>query len=411
MEENQANPDHLAAENQIFNEKIQSISEAAQKKADEIAVSGQKMNELKDQYEAEYVAIQENKKQIENILAESQSTLDNISANVENAKLKEQELNVIHTRISELKSSSETDIGTIKSFLELVTNNKTELENIHSKGIDINANMKSFLEDSSKKTTDIDSFYTKFLELKEKVDDADNGIAKTLEKTNELFIQVQKNNDEVVKTKEKIIGDKIKSEGLLSESDKLKKDIISHYNESEKLKGDIGKILDLVRDTGLANSFDKRRKRSQSSLFIWAGVVLLGVILSASLIYKVFASEEGEKLFNSISNDYMKFLLRITFTSPGVFLAWFGATQYSKERYVLEQYEFKTAAALSLENYTKLLKQNYSNKGDAIFDLNIELVKSVYKEPEYAKPKSNFSTKVKLPKVDTEIEAQLNKEG
>lgn len=350
--------------------------------------------------------LNELKQKIQVILTDGQTKLSEVTAIADGAKQKEAELNTYHSRIIELKIATEGNSNSLTETLNAANVVKQQIDELHRLATEAKAVIDSIHQDSNNKTTEINNYYNTFQELRQKVDNSETGIAITLTKATEFFGQISKTNTDANTTKEEIIANKVKSEGLLSESILLKTNITNNFTESERLKTEIGKILDLVRDTGLANSFDKRRKRSQWSSLIALGIVILGVIISVISIYKVFLTIEGQALFDKINNDYIKFLLRLTLTAPGVFMAWFGAAQYSKERYFLEQYEFKTAAALALENYTKLLKDNYASKVDEIFALSLELIRSVYKEPTYIKPKTSFFARVKMPMTNTDAETK-----
>jgi hypothetical protein len=350
------------------------------------------------------------KTQASQSLTDGQEKITLITSISESAKQKEQEINVYNTRILELKTAAESNLTTITDVHNQAQALKQKIEELHASVTVSNQNINQILQESTNKVTELGTYFKNFQDLKAKLDHPDNGLAVTLTKANEVVNQIIKNNEAAVQTKDSILSSKVTSETLLKEVTQVKGNIDANFTESVRLKGEIGKILDLVRDTGLANSFDRRRKRSQNSLLISLGVIIIGVSLSGYLINHVFFTEEGLKLFENIESDYIKFLLRLTLTAPGVFIAWFATTQYTKERYFLEQYEFKTAAALALENYTKLLKQNYVGKEREIFDLNVDLIKSVYKEPEYVKPKSTFITRFKSDKfgVDGKVSTRGN---
>jgi len=351
--------------------------------------------------------LNELKKKIQELLAESQAKLAEITAASENAKQKEAELNTFHSRIIEIKAAVESNATSLTDTYKKAVAVKEEIDGLLKTATDVKNKIDVLHTESNTKTSEISKFYKLFEELKKKVEDSDDGIASTLTKVGDIFGKITKTDSDASTSKDEILKHKVKSEGFLEESTQLKGDISINYTESERLKGEIGKILDLVRDTGLANSFDGRRKRSQNSSIIAFLVIISGIIASAILIHNVFLTTEGQNLFTTINSDYVKFLLRVTLTSPGVFLAWFGAEQYAKERFFLEQYEFKTAAALALENYTKLLKDNYAEKKDEIFKLNLELIRSVYKEPIFIKPKTGWFAKFKMPTTDTEVEAKV----
>lgn len=354
--------------------------------------------------------IEESKKKIGEILAEGEETIKNVSNILIDANSIDGQINACKSVIEELKARAEEKVESISQLLTEASDVRRKIDELYDSTRDLNGQVTTLYDQCKSRTEEINKFYSVFEDLKGKIENPDTGIASTLESVKKISLTVLDTNKEATAAKENIIADKLKSSELLRESLKLKDDISHNYEQSEKTKSEIGKILDLVRDTGLANSFDKRRKRSQRSLVIWGGVILFGIILSAYLIHKVFLSKESEALFDKVSNDYIKFLLRITLTAPGVFTAWFGASQYSKERYYLEQYEFKTAAALALENYTKLLRESYPEKLNEIFPVNIEMIKSVYKEPEYFKPKTSMWAKIKHPKSEGEFEAGAKQE-
>lgn len=348
------------------------------------------------------------RQKIQDVLNDGQSKLTEVTAIAEGAKQKEAELNIYHSRIIELKTAAEGNSNSLTDTFKAASTIKIQIDELHRLATDTKAFIDSIHQNSGIKATEINNYYDTFQELKQKVDNSETGIAITLSKATEFFEQITKINTDANTTKEEIIANKVKSEGLLNESNQLKVNITNNLTESERLKTEIGKILDLVRDTGFANSFDKRRKRSQWSSIIALVIVIIGVLLSAYLIYNGFLSNYGQKLFDKIDSDYIKFLLRLTLTAPGVFLAGFGAVQYSKERYFLEQYEFKTAAALALENYTKLLNDSYSSKHNEIFELSLELIRSVYKEPTYIKPTTSFFARVKAPMSNVETETKTS---
>lgn len=351
--------------------------------------------------------INELRQKIHTVLTDGQTKLAEVTVIADGVKQKEAELNTYHSRIIELKAAAEGNANSLTETLNGAVVVKQQIDELHRLATEAKTSIDTIHQDINNKNNEVNNYYNTFQELKQRVDNPETGIAPTLAKAAEFFGQISKTNADATATKEEILTNKVKSEALLYESTQLKTNIETNFTESQKLKTEIGKILDLVRDTGLANSFDKRRKRSQWSSLIGLGIIVVGVIISAISIYKVFLTTEGQALFDKIDNDYIKFLLRLTLTAPGVFLAWFGAAQYSKERYFLEQYEFKTAAALALENYTKLLKDNYAGKEQEIFALSLELIRSVYKEPTYIKPKTNFFARMKMPFANTEAETKV----
>jgi len=349
------------------------------------------------------------KKRIQEILSECQLKLAEISAVGESSKQKELDINVQLARSIELKVNAERDVSAIIQLFSDVSELKKRIDEILAIISSENNEIVQMHLEAKDKTTEINNFYLNFEILKSQLNDPEIGVEPLHSKIITIHENIKTTNESIRGSKEEILKDKIRAEEIVKETVVLKAKIEDQVDDSQRLKKEISKILDLVRDTGLANSFDRRRKRAQWSSGVALILVLLGVGLSMFTGYNIFLTSEGELLFSKITNDYVKVFLRLTLTSPGVFLAWFGAVQYSNERFVLEQYEFKTAAALAIENYTKLLKQNYPNQTEDIFRLNVELIKSVYKETSYSKKAEQTKFELNLP-WGSKLKADINAE-
>jgi uncharacterized coiled-coil DUF342 family protein len=205
--------------------------------------------------------LNELKQKVQDVLTDGQIKLSEISVISENAKYKETELNTFHTRIIELKLQAENKAGALTETYNNAVTIKQQIDELHNQATQQKNNIDALHTDSSTKTNGINEFFGKFQELRQQVENPEEGIASTLNKAVEIFGQISKTNSDATVSKDEILKHKIKSEGLLEESSQLKVNIYTKFLESEKLKEEIGQILDLVRDTGLANSFDRRRKR------------------------------------------------------------------------------------------------------------------------------------------------------
>ena len=121
-----------------------------------------------------------------------------------------------------------------------------------------------------------------------------------------------------------------------------------------------------------------------------------------------FLNKDHQEIFNSIGNEFVKFLFRITVTSPAVFLIWFSAAQFSKERYVLEQYEYKTSTAIAINSYAKLLKDRFPDTkyDDQRYAQITELIGKIFKETEYFKQKTSLHLKMPFSKGEMKVTSE-----
>lgn len=427
IEKKSSGIDEVKANIQNWNSEIKSLYDLLKSEEERIKNLNQQFLEAEQTIQKakeEYAGLQQKNTDGQTII--SALTELNTQAQKANEALKQEKTN-IETLANEVRvfydgtfKPLSTQIGDIKNNVEAHHTQSgalySQITEFRKKAEELLNKLAEQSSQGNQKYNEIDNWHKQVQALFDKVTNQQDGIQVKLEQINqlkgkieEIAGSIQGRYDIANQQTQEITNNKTASDKILIETAQLKEEVNKNYNESTRLKGDIGKILDLVRDAGLADSWDKRRKRSQTSLYIWGVIIAIGVGLSYFLINKYFLSDEGKSLFEGIQSDYVKFLLRMTLTTPGVFLAWFASSQYSKERYFLEQYEFKTAAALALENYTTRLKQNYpEDKQSEIFNLNIDLIRKIYREPVFYKSKTKLNGKVKAPISDTEGEINID---
>lgn len=349
------------------------------------------------------------KGQIDQVLIGAQARLEEINTITGRASAIETNLNELQQRVSDINAFSEGNSDKIQAVFNEAQQVKAKIDELYNQSSTQYTQINETVNSVSSKVNAIEQYFPSFEVIKGKIEDSETGLSATFNKSNEYLESIKNHRENARIAQDEVLSNKLKSDAAITETNALKADIAKYKEDSLKLKEDIGKILNLVSDTGLANSFDTRRKRSEKSIYVWGGLIILSVITGIVLINKIFLDKEAADIFSGIESDYVKFLLRLTLTSPAVFFIWFSASQFSKERHILEQYEFKTAAALALENYTRLLKDNYPSKEDKIFELAVSLIQKVYKQPIYSKDRaiSDINGKVKVPQADIEGEFGL----
>jgi len=255
------------------------------------------------------------------------------------------------------------------------------------------------------KVADVEKFMPGFEALRVKLEQKDTGLQASLDKMIQIVLDGQT-------TKEEIIKEKVRAEDIIKQSIDLKEEIVALKNVSLTFRNEIGEILDLVRDTGLSNSFDRTRKRSQKRLIYLGGSILIGVVIGVVLIYFLFIHNNGSGLFAGVESGFMKLVYRLTLTSPAVFLIWFCSLHFSRERKILSQYEHNTATAIGLENYAKLLKDKFPDPTYEMlrYELIVGFIKQIYQPPIYSKDRMSFLARIFFPGAKNPTEIGVNTE-
>jgi len=245
------------------------------------------------------------------------------------------------------------------------------------------------------KIQEMNMLYEDFLETKKKIDDPETGLIKTLEDcglTKDKIVAIEKQANTLYATILKIKDDSsafLKDIRLLKQEAESKRDSIFIFaEESEKNNAKIAEIYGIATGTGLAGSFDKRKKELNIAVLLWGIVLFLGVIGYVGLLIWVY----NETFKNGTPKIDVAAWYRLTLTLPALFLVGFASIQYSRERALLEKYAFKSATALALEAYTRLLTEKFAQKFEGeIVKFVLNAMTMIYKEPHEQEKKYKFN--------------------
>lgn len=124
-------------------------------------------------------------------------------------------------------------------------------------------------------------------------------------------------------------------------------------DEKEK---EIIKLTGFAADSSLGHSFKGRASSLQWSSWIWLAVIVLLIGGTSYWIYIVFT-----ELKSTTGNVWIDGTMNILKTIPAFIVLSFAVRQYSKERNLQEEYQFKQAVAVTLNAYADQL-ENETNK-------------------------------------------------
>jgi len=335
---------------------------------------------------------------------QSEEHLSDISEKIVSIKEKINFMDKAHEEFLIIQGKIGERTQTIEGFTSTSEGLKVDIERIKQDSQNKLSEIGNLLDGVKNKINEMDGAYHDFLGIKGKIEDENSGLSAMLRFVEEI--------------KEKSVGLRNDITSFYDQSKNYLKDIKSNHETSNDLRAKIEKnfedsngikeqvkeIADLLTDTGFGNSFQKRAKVLSFNYKLWQVIFGLSVIILSILLYCFFGS------FNEIP-DTTVILFRITLTSPLLFLIYFSALQYGKERDLNEKYEFKAVTAAAVRNHVKFLTEEFENNSDecgskTAEDFAVNVFKMIYKEPY----KQNDSIK-KLQKLDSRIREleKLNK--
>lgn len=220
-----------------------------------------------------------------------------------------------------------------------------------------------------------------------------------------LEIQVQKPNIDSIPQKKQEI------ETLVSEIEILKQEIFEQKKNSEETKQIIDKTkektdeiqtlslqqLGKISNEKLSNSFDKVKndlKEDNKKWFSW--VLKTSVTLLIAVVgIVIWQTIHGDTIFE------ISFLVKLALTSPIIYFDFFVSREYSRSKRLIEEYEFKSSIARSLEAYKEIIENLFVDKeGDEFkkkLDFILESIGQLYSSP-MRNIKENNSNEEKIDK-------------
>ncbi len=347
---------------------------------------------------------------------------EGLTAQLEEAKRINKEIAAYYTEASEnlstlketvksidlLKEAFETSLETtntlisnvndpetgIQSKLNAANEDKNETRSILLSAENTKKELDTKVESIQGQLQEMEQLYDDFIEIKTKIDDPTNGLIKVLSsstaKRDEIFA-IKKKADtlfaDILKTRDESVAFTTEIKKYKDETE-LNTEIIRAYaKESEENNSKIAQIYDIATGRGLAGSFDKRKKELLLSVWIWGAVLVVSVASYVFVLMWIY----HETFQKGIPNIDVAAWYRLTLTLPILGLIAFAAYQYSRERNFLEKYAFKSATAVALESYTKLLTDKFSMHETKIVRFVLNAMTMIYREPHDIEKKYKFN--------------------
>ncbi|MBI5021244.1 MAG: hypothetical protein HZB59_07415 [Ignavibacteriales bacterium] len=167
---------------------------------------------------------------------------------------------------------------------------------------------------------------------------------------------------------------------------------LDYVEEKKKIFDERNAYLDelIGREVGasLFETFKQRKNELSHPVRFWKWAVLGMSMITVVGIYAIFTNIFGLYGTATIDLGWERLALNSLKTIPFFILLFFAIRQYSRERTYQEQYAFKSAVALTINAYSKLLTKDESKD-----QLIVNAVNGIYHSPISAKDKSDSEEK------------------
>lgn len=405
------------AENESTNG--QTPSEESKDKLKSIRYNFTRSKTIIDELETYYKKFDEVREQLDD-------DSDGLVANLEWSKTKKEEITTLLTeaqdKISELNEISdavESQVEEIKNsydeftpLYEKVTDTTSGLEAIHTSASNFLASIQTLLTsaqtqltsiettitDIETKSDDVDESYDKFVELREKVNDAEDGFEAQLEIVDKHVRDSAKAKNSAEAELASVISLKESANENLDSIKTSKDEVVKLHVESETLTADIRNNLDISAAESLSSAIAAQRKQFDKSVTRWGiGVFVTTALLAVLLgfIYYTLFIDKGDANILMKNEDagtiIITALSKVIFTSPLVFALYFTTSNFSKVKELRDNYIGKEIAAKNLQAYVKLLRKEFKEFTEKRLAFTLRNMQAIYDDPTLNKKKRRYN--------------------
>lgn len=207
------------------------------------------------------------------------------------------------------------------------------------------------------------------------------------EKLAEVANEIERYEEERKKAMSVITGTSLrpseaKAERLVDELSEEKKELSERLGEIEEsqerlkeLEKNASALLDKSTGTALGKQFADRKSELESNLKIWAAASvssILVLIASAAYVFREIESVSGGVSIN---------LAKVALLLPVSVAVWFSVSNYSRQKKLMEEYEFKSRMALSIGGFREVL--NKESTDDRLVSLFIiSTMEKIFSNPQ-----------------------------
>jgi small basic protein len=276
----------------------------------------------------------------------------------------------------EIKNNSESIEENIAASNEKLTEIEKELETINKKKEELKAETESLKE------------YNEELETaKEK---ADENLASIVQSMTE-----SKSNEKLISSFASKVQERDKRlEELEALTNENSKKLISYESERQKILTESQTLIESAKKAlnyktaeGISASFQTQYENANNKYVFGSWLVGAVICLIVTIIL-------GLWILNTIPNDVMIFIARISLLPLPIIGAIFCANQYTKQKNIIEDYAYKMVLAKSIVGFSEQLKKNGTESNEEYIHYIKTALEEIHKDPLRKRTTSSKESKI-----------------
>ena len=148
----------------------------------------------------------------------------------------------------------------------------------------------------------------------------------------------------------------LKTQEIDEKTKKYNEDTQKIIKTNKEQTEEISRQLELATGVGLFAAFKKRKDELEIGQWIWLGILVVSIFIFIG--FSCWLVGEFQKIDWSNVNWFVDIFLKITASTPVLYLVAFVTDRYTKERRLLEEYAFKSTISLALKPYFDMVSSN-----------------------------------------------------
>lgn len=159
----------------------------------------------------------------------------------------------------------------------------------------------------------------------------------------------------------------------ISRADELEEDISATKEEIDRLREDTSQLVKERVGEALGEEFEKQSEKLEQSMTFWMRTswVTIVILLATSALIYIDITTGGQSNVTVLS--------KIALLIPISVAVWFSVSNYSRQRKMMQEYEFKSNIAASLRPFKEMVDDN--SEDELVAEFIVETVNKVYSDP------------------------------
>jgi len=159
--------------------------------------------------------------------------------------------------------------------------------------------------------------------------------------------------------------------------DQTIEDVEETQEKIEELEESARGLLERSTSSALGEQFSERKSELERNLVYWKAASIGSILIlmgSAGAIYYDIITSDSTVVLN---------LSKIAIILPISVAVWFSVSNYSRQKKLMEEYEFKARMALSLTGFREVLQEETTDENDEIVaEFVVESMNKIYSNPQ-----------------------------